>query len=310
MAIKENVKPDVILKEFWRDNERFADLFNAVLFHGEQIIDPNDLVEADTDISSIVTFKEHAKTVQKLLDVVKKTAYGIDFVIWGLENQLRIHYAMPLRNMLGDSLGYLKEYSELVRKNKEAKNLCNPHEFLSGMKKGDRLHPMITICVYYGEDPWDGPVTLMDMLDVPEALKPLVSDYKMNLIQVRDSEAYHFHSKDVHTLFEITRNIYQDNYKKIDEIYGSRSISTELGLAIGAITESQRLINLALKRKDGKFQMCKALERLENNGRIEATIKTYHEFNATQEAAMKKIMTEYKLSEDEAWELVKKYWNE
>ena len=43
----------------------------------------------------------NAETVQKILDVVKKTAYGVDFVLWGLENQAKIHYAMPLRHMAG-----------------------------------------------------------------------------------------------------------------------------------------------------------------------------------------------------------------
>ncbi len=31
---------DAVLKEFWRVNERFADLFNTVLFGGEEIICP------------------------------------------------------------------------------------------------------------------------------------------------------------------------------------------------------------------------------------------------------------------------------
>ena len=33
---RNKVKPDPFLKEFWRDNERFADLFNTVMFHGEE----------------------------------------------------------------------------------------------------------------------------------------------------------------------------------------------------------------------------------------------------------------------------------
>ena len=71
------------------------------LFDGKQIINPIDLHEVDTDVSSLLRFNGHAETVQKILDVVKKTAYGIDFVIWGLENQAKIHYAMPLRHMMG-----------------------------------------------------------------------------------------------------------------------------------------------------------------------------------------------------------------
>ena len=35
----------------------------------------------------MLRFNGHAETVQKVLDVVKKMAYGVDFVIFGLENQ-------------------------------------------------------------------------------------------------------------------------------------------------------------------------------------------------------------------------------
>ena len=56
----------------------------------------------------MLRFNGHAETVQKVLDVVKKTAYGVDFVILGLENQSKIHYAMPLRHMIGYAFYYLK----------------------------------------------------------------------------------------------------------------------------------------------------------------------------------------------------------
>ena len=75
---KNRIKPDTILKNFWKDNNRFADLFNAALFGGEQVLNPNDLSEADTDVSSMIKFNGHAETIQKVLDVVKKTAYGVD----------------------------------------------------------------------------------------------------------------------------------------------------------------------------------------------------------------------------------------
>ena len=48
---------------------------------------------------------------------------------------------------------------------------------------------MISLCVYYGEDQWDGPFSLKDMLEILEKIKPLVSDYRMNLIQVRSSKS-------------------------------------------------------------------------------------------------------------------------
>jgi len=59
MTNQNKVKPDIILKNFWKNNERFADIFNAYLFRGEQIIKAEDLTEADADISSLVKFNEH-----------------------------------------------------------------------------------------------------------------------------------------------------------------------------------------------------------------------------------------------------------
>ena len=64
---KNKIKPDTILKNFWRDNRHFADLFNAVFFNGEQVLKPQDLTEADTDVSSMLKFNGHAETIQKIL---------------------------------------------------------------------------------------------------------------------------------------------------------------------------------------------------------------------------------------------------
>ena len=325
--MKQNkIKPDTILKNFWRDNHHFADLFNAALFDGEQVLKPDDLSEADTDVSSFLKFNGHAETVQKVLDVVKKTAYGIDFVIWGLENQSKIHYAMPLRHMIGDGFSYLKEYQEIAAKNRKDKSFASSDEFLSNMKKTDRLHPMISLCVYYGENPWDGPLCLMDMLEVPEKIKPLVADYKMNLLELRTSGSLQFHNQDVNTVFDISRSIYERDYNKINTVYKDRLIASELGVVIGAITQSKELIDhaLELEQKGGQVNMCSALEELKREGKqeglqegkkeglqegmIAGTIKTCKKFKLDQEAAIKNIMEEFSLSKEDAINYVKKYW--
>ncbi len=54
MTAKSKIKTDTVLKDFWRDNARFADLFNAALFQGKQVIHPDELEELDTDFSSIL----------------------------------------------------------------------------------------------------------------------------------------------------------------------------------------------------------------------------------------------------------------
>ena len=95
----------------------------------------------------------------------------------------------------------------------------------------------------------------------------------MNLIQVRESEELPFHNADVQTVFEISRNIYKRDYKKIEEMYQDKEFSSELGVVIGAITDSQELINQALERKGGRMNMCTALEELKKEGRIEGRIE-------------------------------------
>ena len=133
--LKNKMNTDVLLKDFWRDNERFADLFNTILFQGKKILDPSSLHEMDTDVSGVIGLKGYNQTISRMRDVIKKTAYGVDFIVCGIENQDRIHYAMPLRNMIYDGLGYLKEYQEISRNHKENGSKYTREEFLSGMKK-------------------------------------------------------------------------------------------------------------------------------------------------------------------------------
>ena len=262
------MKPDTILKTFWRDNERFADLFNTVLFKGNSVLDPDELQEADTDLSSVLKMNGHVETIQKIFDVVKKTANGVEFIIWGLENQEKIHYAMPLRHMLNDSLAYLKECNEISAKHRKEKDTRTSGEFLSGLKKEDRLHPIISLCIYYGEDEWDGPVCLTDMLEISDELKPMISDYKLNLIQVKKCGEIKFRNNDINTVFDLVRLIYNQDYDKINNTYKNKAIDTELALVVGAVTNSQKIIDQAMRmeQEGEKMDMCKALEALEQRG--------------------------------------------
>ena len=138
--------------------------------------------------------------------------------------------------------------------------------YLSGFHKEDRLYPMVTICVYYGEPPWDGPLCLRDMLNIPPHLEGVVNDYRMHLVQVRDSDGMLFHNQDVRTVFEVSRSIYRREYEKLQDTYRGKEIDWELGLVIGAITESKELISQALEKKGGGLNMCRALEELKQEG--------------------------------------------
>ena len=267
------IKPDVIFKNFWRDNGHFASLFNTVVFGGKTVIQPEALKELDTDVSNFIKFGKYEDSLTRTRDVVKKAANDTDFVILGIENQRKIHYGMPLRVMIYDALSYLKECQEIAGKYKGAGDKATAEEFLSGLHKGDRLHPIITIVICYDEKPWDGAQSLKDMIgDMPSEISGVFSDYRMNLLQVRESSQYHFDNEDVQTIFEITRYIYQGEFAKVKKFYGEKTVKSDVGAVIGVMTDSRLIVEEALE-SEGGINMCTALEKLEEKGREEGKLE-------------------------------------
>ena len=173
---KQELKPDIVLKNYWNNNEQFADLFNAVLFEGKQLIKPEELEDMDTDESTVLEHKEYAESIKASRDNIKiqkkSSVYGVQFVLLGLESQEHIHYAMPLRVMGYDYGSYKKQYDSNAKKYENAKGL-EADEFLSKMKRTDKFLPIITVVIYYGEKPWDGARTLHKMLDIPKEMLSL-----------------------------------------------------------------------------------------------------------------------------------------
>ncbi|MDY5102256.1 MAG: hypothetical protein SPE81_04045 [Agathobacter sp.] len=98
---------DTKAKEYLSDNERFADLCNAVLFDGDQVVRAEDLEEKDTtEVLSMFGTDKKEFQLQRWRDLLKsvvvKSIGSAYVVLIGVENQSDIHYAMPVKNMLYD----------------------------------------------------------------------------------------------------------------------------------------------------------------------------------------------------------------
>lgn len=257
---------DVSLKTFWRDNEHFADLFNATVFNGRQVLKPDKLTEMDTDVSATIQSKNYNESITRNRDVVKKMSDGVEFNILGLEIQDKTHYAMPLRTMTYDALGYIKEYNDIKKHHKLNKDSFSSHEeFLSGINKSDRFHPIITLVLYYGESLWDGPTCLSDMMiSMPDNIKAYFSDYKLNLVQILDSDKYTFYNEDVRDVFNIIRNIYNDDFDSIYREYESRNVDIDVMELICSITSVPKLMDLCTDTEQGgTVNMCEAMKRFQ-----------------------------------------------
>ena len=257
---------DVSLKTFWRDNEHFADPFNATVFNGKQVLKPDKLTEMDTDVSATIHSKSYNESITRNRDVVKKMSDGVEFNILGLEIQDKTHYAMPLRTMTYDALGYIKEYNDIKKHHKLNKDSFSSHEeFLSGINKSDRFHPIITLVLYYGESLWDGPTCLSDMMiSMPDNIKAYFSDYKLNLVQILDSDKYTFYNEDVRDVFNIIRNIYNDDFDSIYREYESRNVDIDVMELICNITSVPKLMDLCTDTEQGgTVNMCEAMKRFQ-----------------------------------------------
>ena len=200
-------RKDIITKEYMEDADVFADVFNHTIYQGEQIIEPKHLKELNT-AEVIVPYGADGAEVpyQKYRDVFKVLMAMTDesavYLLLGVENQSKVHYAMPVKNMVYDSLGYAsqvqvadKSHRKALRDDVEIRK-PDSAEFLSGFYKGDWLLPIITVVVYFGADNWDAPRSLHEMLLIQdEKILSLVPDYRINLIapsEIREEELKHF----------------------------------------------------------------------------------------------------------------------
>ncbi len=121
------------------------------------------------------------------------------------------------------------------------------------------MHPIFTLTIYYGEDPWDGPHTLKDMMvDMPESMEEQFSDYKMNLLQIRDSGAYEFHHGEVQLAFGITKELLEGNIEKIEKEYANELLTNSVRGFIGAVAKVPEFFGDKVEREE--IVMCRAMD--------------------------------------------------
>lgn len=312
----DRLKPDTVMKTYWNRNEEFADLFNAFLYDGRRVIHASELEERDTDSSVILHMDSDLETKQAVRDLFKvvMTTEHAEYVLLGIENQESIHYAMPLRDLEYTVCTYLRQYERIKEKYPKRKGLSG-NEFLSHMKKTDRLIPVITVVLYYGDEEWDAAGSLYEMLDLPEDLKPFVSDYRMNLIEVRNAELV-FHNKNNKDLFHLLQVIY-DNGRNISERkrevleYAAENEVDKIVLMAFGSTSG---IDMEILEREGA-DVCTFFEEIEREGELigevkgeaRGIIKMLRRYQKSDADILKELVTEIQMSAEEATEYLDQY---
>ena len=176
---------DITKKKLEEHTDVFADIFNALVFNGTEVIKAEDLTllpttEHHTDEKGIL--RERTRDV-----FMENKKQGIRYLLLGGENQDYIDNTMPLRCMGFDFAAYDKQVKEYMDKNKKE----NKPVLYKKIHSHQKLTPVITLVMYFGSSQkWDGPTDLYGMLKIPEELKETaqnyISNYNMNLISMAE----------------------------------------------------------------------------------------------------------------------------
>lgn len=260
-----NVSPDIPLKEFWKQNDHFADLFNTCMFNGKTVVDPRKLSDMNPDESVSILSAEFQATIKRARDVLKMSETGECYRILGIEDQQAIHYAMPLRCMVYDALTYLQQANMKLKQNRKEKKFATLDEFLSGFKKEDRLYPCYTIVVYWGEKAWDGPRSLEDMMEFGGDLgfQSQFCNYSMKLLCANETEELRPENDDVWKLFTAVRELYQNGGKNLSSILSDVSVEVAYiaSLVTGTTAEYGKAIMEARRNRKERLDMCEAAKK-------------------------------------------------
>lgn len=266
-------KKDIISNEYFEDKERFADLLNGYLFDGKNVIQPEDLTESNAYVARIQKINSDINAQAVLRDVVKILQIRMKIILIVLQNQSDIHYAMPVRLMNEEASSYHKQWRMIAKNHKKAQDL-NQEEYLSGFSRHDRLKPIITIVVYFGSKPWDGPRNLRQMLDmdgIPSELRNLIVDYPIHVLEVRRFEHIENFQTDLQIVFGFLQNCEKKDSLK-DYVHAHQNqlenLDQEAYDLISVMSHSKELktIKQKVKTKPGGIDMCQGIKDMIKEG--------------------------------------------
>ena len=122
-------------------NDVFADVMNVLLFHGEQVVSPDDL----ENVKDKSQYKTDSQLHEQERDVVKYVRSGkLIVAMAGFEHQTEPEQFMPLRVIGYDGAAYRAQLLD---------------------RQPKRVYPVITLVLYFGDKKWPFSPHLTDTLD-------------------------------------------------------------------------------------------------------------------------------------------------
>ena len=169
---------DILEKKLLMFNDVFADFVNGIMFDGKDVVKESELV----DLSGWSHYKgddsKHRFQDRDVVKLWKKENVVISLI--GIENQDIPDEDMIFRVISYDGASYR---TQLVEKERKKRNKKGDNADKVGEKPD--IFPVITFVIYYGEEEWKHETSLHKRLNLDFGLKHYVSDYSINLIDLK-----------------------------------------------------------------------------------------------------------------------------
>ena len=237
------VTSDSACRTFLSNDVSFASFINAVLFEGEQLIHPENLVYYENDTAFIINDLKRAEDKKRRRDIVVKSDINGIYCILGVGHQSSVDQAMVVRCAIYEMLEYLKQLE-----NKEYK----------------RLVPQIMVAFYTGPKKWNVPVKLSDYFEIPEELKKYFNDWKIILVDVKEMDTSKIKDEQTRYFIEAIQAMYKGDYIKLHQ---KRKMNTNNLIYAAIITGSLDMIKDIVEGDE--MDMCEGMERMAEGFRSE-----------------------------------------
>ncbi|WP_406038285.1 hypothetical protein [Succinimonas sp.] len=330
---------DTAAKHYFANDAFFADAFNFFLFSGKKVIKPEELSPMDSTEAARIFGEKSSTSVQRHRDLLKlwgaRENEDAVFMLLGLELQSTVHYGMTARNMLYDALSYATQISDIKRlrkrqKSKNAENTGNNDnsgnnddaeltcengvvtirmtdsaEFLSGMKKDDKLKPVITLVLNLSGKPWDGPVELHEILNVKNReLLQYINNYRLNIFSPAEIEDDDFKKFSTACGFALKVVKHQNDAGLADVIKKQKSTDTETADFISAFIKHKKIFQ---EKDTNEVNMMNGLDLWGQKLQVLAVIKAFKNIGQTDEYIVDYVVANYQVTPDYVMKLIQEW---
>ena len=218
---------------------------------------------------------------------------------------------------LPESIGAARDNVKIRKKS----TIYNVELVILGMEGQERIHyamPMRVMGYDYEENPWDGALSLHEMLNIPKEVEPFVNDYKMHLIEARKNnlKLHNINNIDLFNLLEILLNKdekLKETKEKAIQYASEHDVDKSVIMTVAGAANCKMDYDMIAGK--GSVDMCTVFEetrfegRLEGKleGRAEEIIETGHEFGLSEEEILIRLQKKLDVSLQKAQEYFKMF---